>query len=178
MNGYDFREKVLMDRFGIQINKTSINSVLLIFTIGVTWSSVHFLLDALRAVAADLTARQEQAGRAGRALQAEKVRSLTAGLPALPDFSDFDPAFRSTPTSPDGNIRAAFYAGYVDEDKEYVRLDRAAELLRAGRRLVSTTFVVPYPPGFPVLIPGQRVSPVIVDFLRGLDVKEIHGYRA
>ncbi|WP_395727365.1 aminotransferase class I/II-fold pyridoxal phosphate-dependent enzyme [Nakamurella sp.] len=178
MNGFEFREDVLMRRFGIQINKTSINSVLLIFTIGVTWSSVHFLLDALRAVAVDLTARQGQAGRAGLALQAEKVRSLTEGLPALPDFSDFDPAFRSTPTSPDGDIRAAFYAGYVDEDKEYVRLDRAAELLRAGRRLVSTTFVVPYPPGFPVLIPGQRVSPVIVDFLRGLDVKEIHGYRA
>ena len=41
MNGYDFREHVLMERFGIQINKTSINSVLLIFTIGVTWSSVQ-----------------------------------------------------------------------------------------------------------------------------------------
>lgn len=48
MNGYDFREKILMERFGIQINKTSINSVLLIFTIGVTWSSVHYLLDVLR----------------------------------------------------------------------------------------------------------------------------------
>jgi arginine decarboxylase len=46
MNGYDFREKILMDRFGIQINKTSINSVLLIITIGVTWSSIHYLLDA------------------------------------------------------------------------------------------------------------------------------------
>jgi arginine decarboxylase len=178
MNGFEFREDVLMRRFGIQINKTSINSVLLIFTIGVTWSSVHFLLDALRAVATELTARQEQAGRAGRSLHAEKVRSLTVGLPALPDFSDFDPVFRSTPTSPDGDIRAAFYAGYDDQDKEYVRLDSAAEMLRAGRRLVSTTFVVPYPPGFPVLIPGQRVSAVIVDFLRRLDVKEIHGYRA
>lgn len=52
MSGYDFREKILMQRFGIQINKTSINSVLLIFTIGVTWSSVHYLLDALRRVAA------------------------------------------------------------------------------------------------------------------------------
>lgn len=42
MNGFDFREKILMERYGIQINKTSINSVLLIFTIGVTWSSVHY----------------------------------------------------------------------------------------------------------------------------------------
>ena len=65
MNGYDFREKILMDRFGIQINKTSINSVLLIFTIGVTWSSVHFLLDALRRVASDFD-RNLQHRRQGR----------------------------------------------------------------------------------------------------------------
>src|SRR5271167_3967020 len=61
MNGYDFREKILMDRFGIQINKTSINSVLLIFTIGVTWSSVHYLLDVLRRVATDLDREKELA---------------------------------------------------------------------------------------------------------------------
>jgi arginine decarboxylase len=41
---------------------------------------------------------------------------------------------------------------------------------------VSTTFVVPYPPGFPVLVPGQVVSKEIVYFLAQLDVKEIHGY--
>jgi arginine decarboxylase len=41
---------------------------------------------------------------------------------------------------------------------------------------VSTTFVVPYPPGFPVLVPGQVVSKEILYFLAQLDVKEIHGY--
>ena len=65
MNGYDFREKILMDRFGIQINKTSINSVLLIFTIGVTWSSVHYLLDVLRRVATDFD-RSRSRGQQGR----------------------------------------------------------------------------------------------------------------
>ena len=48
--------------------------------------------------------------------------------------------------------------------------------LAEGKRLVSTTFVVPYPPGFPVLVPGQVVSKEIVYFLAQLDVKEIHGY--
>jgi arginine decarboxylase len=38
--------------------------------------------------------------------------------------------------------------------------------------------VVPYPPGFPVLVPGQSVSRAIIEFLIRLDVKEIHGYRA
>lgn len=38
--------------------------------------------------------------------------------------------------------------------------------------------MIPYPPGFPVLVPGQVISPEILDFLIAIDVKEIHGYRA
>ncbi len=49
--------------------------------------------------------------------------------------------------------------------------------MESGRCLVSATFVVPYPPGFPVLVPGQVVSRETVDFLSKLDVSEIHGYR-
>lgn len=177
MSGYDFREDVLMGRFGIQINKTSINSVLLIFTIGVTWSSVRFLLDVLRRVCEDLEREQLAASRAERALFDRQVHRLTRDLPALPDFSSFDPAFQPCPGSRDGDIRRAFYAGYTDEDREYVPLSEAAMRVREGRRLVSATFVVPYPPGFPVLVPGQALSAEIVDFLIGLDVHEIHGYR-
>lgn len=178
MNGYEFREHVLMERFGIQINKTSMNSVLLIFTIGVTWSSVHYLLDALRRVSEDLDRQHASSSRAEQKVLRNKITDLTRGLPSLPDFSDFDPVFRTTPTSPDGDVRAAFYAGYEENDREYVPLPVAASLLQQGRRLVSTTFVVPYPPGFPVLVPGQSVSAGIVEFLIKLDVKEIHGYRA
>ena len=47
----------------------------------------------------------------------------------------------------------------------------------AGRTLVSASFVIPYPPGFPVLVPGQVINREIVDFLIAIDVKEIHGYR-
>ena len=42
---------------------------------------------------------------------------------------------------------------------------------------MSATFVTPYPPGFPVLVPGQLVSPEVLSFMCALDVKEIHGYR-
>ena len=42
---------------------------------------------------------------------------------------------------------------------------------------MSATFVIPYPPGFPILVPGQVISPEILHFMRALDVKEIHGYR-
>jgi arginine decarboxylase len=36
--------------------------------------------------------------------------------------------------------------------------------------------VTPYPPGFPVLVPGQVFSREILQFMRDLDTKEIHGY--
>ncbi len=44
--------------------------------------------------------------------------------------------------------------------------------------MVASSFVIPYPPGFPVLVPGQVVSKEIIRFMIALDVKEIHGYRA
>ncbi len=176
MNGYHFREKVLMEQFGIQINKTSINSVLLIFTIGVTWSSVHYLLDALRRVAGDLDRKLKSASKADRALQRRRVEEITEDLPPLPDFSEFDEAFRPDVASPFGDMRSAFYAGYEESDREYVPLGAAGRRIAEGKTLVSTTFVVPYPPGFPVLVPGQVISKQILYFLAQLDVKEIHGY--
>jgi arginine decarboxylase len=176
MNGYDFREKILMDRFGIQINKTSINSVLLIFTIGVTWSSVHHLLDVLRRVASDFDKEKQAASAADWALHERRVEEITEDLPHLPDFSEFDVAFRPEGATTYGDTRTAFYAGYEESDREYVLIGTAGRRLAEGRTLVSTTFVVPYPPGFPVLVPGQVVSKEIIYFLAQLDVKEIHGY--
>lgn len=176
MNGYDFREKILMERFGIQINKTSINSVLLIFTIGVTWSSVHYLLDVLRRVAIDFDRTEKAASVADRALQQRHVEEITEDLPHLPDFSEFDVAFRPVDECNFGDMRSAFYAGYEETDREHVLIGMAGRRLAEGKTLVSTTFVVPYPPGFPVLVPGQVVSKEIVYFLAQLDVKEIHGY--
>ncbi len=176
LNGYEFREKILMEKFGIQINKTSINSILLIFTIGVTWSSVHYLLDALRRVAASLDRKLATASKADLVLQERQVQEITEDLPPLPDFSSFSHAFRNSSNDSCGDIRSAFYAGYEEVDKEYVQLGEAGRRIADGATLVSTTFVVPYPPGFPVLVPGQVVSKEILYFLAQLDVKEIHGY--
>ncbi len=176
MSGNDFREKILMQRFGIQINKTSINSVLLIFTIGVTWSSVHYLLDALRRVAGELDRAWKAASTDDQALQRRRIVEITEDLPPLPDFSEFAPAFRPGGASPIGDMRAAFYASYEESDREHVLLGDAGRRLADGQTLVSTTFVVPYPPGFPVLVPGQVVSKEILYFLAEIDVKEIHGY--
>ncbi len=50
------------------------------------------------------------------------------------------------------------------------------ERLDAGVDIVSATYVTPYPPGFPVLVPGQVFSREILQFMRDLDTPEIHGY--
>ena len=50
--------------------------------------------------------------------------------------------------------------------------------LKEGPDLVSANFVIPYPPGFPIMVPGQVITQEAIDFMRKLDVKEIHGYEA
>ena len=50
--------------------------------------------------------------------------------------------------------------------------------MKNGPPLVSANFVIPYPPGFPIMVPGQVVKSDTITFMRKLDVKEIHGYQA
>src|SRR5690606_39716810 len=50
--------------------------------------------------------------------------------------------------------------------------------MKSGRAVVSASFIIPYPPGFPILVPGQVISQEILDSLRARDVTELHGYRA
>jgi arginine/lysine/ornithine decarboxylase len=139
-------------------------------------SSVHYLLDVLRRIALDFEHQASAASAADRALQQRHVEEITDDLPHLPDFSEFDIAFRPVDECSFGDMRAAFYAGHEETDREHVLIGAAGRRLAEGQTLVSTTFVVPYPPGFPVLVPGQVVSKEIVYFLAQLDVKEIHGY--
>ncbi|XXF77447.1 beta-eliminating lyase-related protein [Myxococcaceae bacterium GXIMD 01537] len=178
VGGASFRTDVLMNRLGIQNNKTSLNSVLLIATIGVTWGALSFLLDGLRDFAAELDRGLAGMSAGEHRLFEARVRKLTTELPALPDFSRFHDAFRPSPRTREGDLRGAFYLGYDEVNREYVPLAEALELMESGRELVSTHLVVPYPPGFPILVPGQVVSPEIVEFMLALDVKEVHGFRA
>jgi arginine decarboxylase len=50
--------------------------------------------------------------------------------------------------------------------------------LKNGPPLISANFVIPYPPGFPIMVPGQVIKTDTITFMRKLDVKEIHGYQA
>src|ERR1700743_2230446 len=63
---------------------------------------------------------------------------------------------------------------------KYIRLNdpEIDRRLKNGPDLVSASFVIPYPPGFPIMVPGQVITQETIDFMRKLDVKEIHGYNA
>src|SRR5262245_48468304 len=115
-------------------SETSINSVLLILTIGVTSSSVQYLVHALRRVAADFEREESIAGKARLALRERRVEEITEDLPPLPDFSSFAAAFKPDPAG-HGDIRAALYAGYEEADCDYVLLGRASR--RLARSIVS-----------------------------------------
>ncbi|MEH6607976.1 MAG: ornithine decarboxylase [Halioglobus sp.] len=182
VDGDTFKNEYLMDQFGIQINKTSRNTVLFMTHIGTNRSSVTFLLEVLEKIAEDIDQKIEDYSKPERKLFESRVRELTEEQPPLPDFSSFHEDFRQpgSPQTSDGDIRTAYFKGFKEELCEYIRFDNGDVFreLEGGRELVSAGFVTPYPPGFPVLVPGQTVSREIIEFLMVLDVKEIHGYRA
>jgi arginine decarboxylase len=75
-------------------------------------------------------------------------------------------------------MRSAFYGAYYADRCEYLPLDspQVDERLKKGPEMISANFVIPYPPGFPIMVPGQVISKETIDFMRKLDVKEIHGF--
>jgi len=166
-----------MDKHGIQVNKTSRNSVLFMTNIGTTRSSVAYLIEVLVGIARDLDELLDDASKMERRSFEKRVTSLVEHVPPLPDFSTFHSAFRGTET-PEGDLRSAFFLAYEEDNCDYLDLDGSLMArLEAGDELVSASFVIPYPPGFPILVPGQVISREILTFMRALDVSEIHGYR-
>lgn len=129
-------QQVLFERFNIQVEKSTFNTVTLLLTIGTTRSKVSRLHDALLRLA-----REAKAPR----------RRVKAPEP---------PGFTSLRCLP----RDAFYA-----EGELVPLiddDEHANAALDGR--VCADQIVPYPPGIPVLVPGQVITREIVQFLLSL----------
>ncbi len=178
IDGNTFRTDYLMQRHGIQINKTSRNTVLFMTNIGTTRSSVAYLIEVLVKIARELEEAEENMNRVEKERLRQRVESLTKEACPLPDFSRFHEAFRggSGTDLPDGDMRAAYFLATREENCEYVPLESLDALMESGRSVVSARFVIPYPPGFPLLVPGQVLTPETLQFMRRLEVREIHGY--
>ena len=82
-----------MDRYGVQINKTSRNTVLFMTTIGTTRSSVAYLIEVLVTIARELEAQLADMSPTERAAHERAVQRLTSPSAPLPDFSGFHPSF-------------------------------------------------------------------------------------
>jgi arginine decarboxylase len=184
IDGDTFKRVYLMDRHGVQINKTSRNSVLFMTNIGTTRSSVAYLIEVLVKIAREFEEVQADMSLAERAAHESAVRRLTSASAPLPDFSAFHDAFRPDTSddpavrTPEGDVRRAFFLSYDDALCEYLMPAQLREKLEGGHDIVSATFVTPYPPGFPVLVPGQLFSLRILDYMDSLDTSEVHGLRA
>jgi arginine decarboxylase len=180
-DGTQFKS-ILSNDHDIQINKTSRNSVLVQININNTRSDMAHLIKALADISRGIERQLAAGGESARKAFEARVRDLVEDVPDLPNFSHFHDAFRDVPSSKsvEGHMREPYYLAYDEANCEFLPLNdpRVDERIANGPELVSAKFVIPYPPGFPIMVPGQVITKEIVTFMRKLDVKEIHGFNA
>ncbi|OOG73300.1 decarboxylase, partial [Sinorhizobium sp. A49] len=148
---------LLANEYDIQLNKTSRNSVLLQSNINNTRSDIAHLIRVLVEICRGIEKRLADGGEDERAVFAARVKSLMTDVPDLPNFSHFHDVYRGDAgrTTPEGDMRAAFFNAYDASVCEYVPLIGAEcdRRLKEGPDMVSANFVIPYPPGFPIMVP-------------------------
>ena len=174
---------ILANHYDIQVNKTSRNSVLLQSNINNTRSDVAHLIRVLAEISGEIDRGLSQGGAnaqqdvRGAGEEPDDGCARSAELLAFPrrfprrcrqarPMKATSAAASTPPTTRPGANTSAL------RDPE---IDRR---LKNGPDLVSANFVIPYPPGFPIMVPGQVITQETIDFMRKLDVKEIHGYDA
>ncbi len=161
LTGGEVNRRLLQD-FDIQFNKFTNNTVLFVLTPGITESVAAHLICALRNLARD-------------ALSDPKSNPRPTLEPTL--FDDDHPVRFYDQL----DLRSAYF-GIHPEDERWEEAELSLpgagsrdQLIDPKPTYVSQRFVIPYPPGFPILVPGQIVYRYHVDFLASLDIKEVHG---
>jgi arginine decarboxylase len=126
----------LFERYNIQVEKSTFNTLSLLLTIGTTRSKVSRLYDALMRIA--------------------RERRSTRRIYRTPDI----PGFTHLKYLP----RDAFYCG----GQGLPILDDQDRINAALNGKVAADQITPYPPGIPVLVPGQVITAEIMQYLAGL----------
>jgi arginine/lysine/ornithine decarboxylase len=156
-----------LSEHGVNVEKTGLYSFFIMFTIGITKGRWNTLLTALQQFKDDYD-RNHPMGRILPEFIATQPRYERVGLRDLCQqihesyreadiahltndmyLSDLEPAM--LPTQAQGAI--------AHREHESVEID-----FLEGR--VTTSLVVPYPPGIPLLIPGERFNAKIVKYLK------------
>lgn len=149
INGYDFA-KVLRHRYNIQVELANYSGVLLLTTIANTKSDFDKILMAIK----DISEKKLFGAIVNfneDSLNNSNKKKSTLG-----------PIHRSKPIKIDLPLeipkrKMSIYESF-DADKESILVEKALNR-------VSGEFVIPYPPGVPILSPGEVVSQEIIDFI-------------
>ena len=134
--GYEASE-LLRRRYNIQVELSDLFNVVALFTIGTTWEAAERLVAAFTEMARDERPLDQYAPSG---VLEQRLKRGTYHLPAIPPM-------RMLP-------RDAFLA-----DSEFVAYKDSA-----GRICAET--ISPYPPGIPVISPGEEITEDLIDYLR------------
>lgn len=154
-------KKDLLNRYHLQINKFSDRTILMMTNIGSTVSGVSQMKRALLDLSRHLSHRPESSIEKRQALE-------------IPVFSGFWQG-EINGTKPGVNRDVGFFANNLGRaNTKWVKL---ATVLAGDQEYVSANFVAPYPPGYPILVPGQLIDNSTASFLSNLNNDEIHGMK-
>ena len=152
---------------GVVVEKTGLYSFFIMFTIGITKGRWNTMLTALQQfkddydrnapmwrILPEFCAKQPRYERMGlrdlcQAIHETYAKGDVARLTTEMYLSDLQPAMKP----------ADAYAYIAHRKVERVEIDQLE-----GR--ITTALLTPYPPGIPLLIPGERFNKKIVDYLR------------
>jgi len=152
---------------GIIVEKTGLYSFFIMFTIGITKGRWNTLLTALQQFKDDFDRNQPcwkvmpEFTAAHPKYERTGLRDLSQSIHefyARDDIARLVTDMYTSPIEPAMKPSDAF-ACIAHGKTERVEIDRLE-----GR--VSTTLLTPYPPGIPLLIPGEKFNRKIVDYLR------------
>ncbi len=174
ISGFTLRTAYLADKYSIQVNKTGLNTFCLMTNVGTTRSSVAYLINCLILIAEECDQRDRHFSDAQREKFQEKRETVTK-LPPLPPIPPYHPNYLLDADGIAGKMREAYFDGYDSDVVNYYSIDELGELVNAGKEVVGASFVVPVPPGYPMIAPGQCVTKETITFLQALNPGEILG---
>ena len=150
--GYNekYIHEFLLSEGGLEIEKTTSTTILVLFTIGTTSDKIFRLFAALKALDDD-NVNSKKRSRSTTTPNGKKP-NLEVDLKGLPSLAFFS----------------------HDKVREQKKLE---ELINSEDKYVSVNLVTPYPPGIPYMIPNQALTDDIVEELIALknNGTEIHG---
>jgi arginine decarboxylase len=148
VSGYD-ADEVLIEEYGVYAELPASRTLTFAFGLGTTPEDVDRLVEALAAVSVSSSSSSPSASSSSSAGAAEE-----GPPPSFPAFDGGAAATRARLCGP----RAAYFT-----PSEVLATDDPAILGKA-----SAETICPYPPGIPILLPGEVITADVLAFLKGV----------